>query len=362
MPRYLVMIVGFLACAGDKGPRDTDDTSPSESDTDGTDSDSDIGVDTGGSSAFDSLLLVRIDGESEGLEVGLSQFWMGPEGIITSPTLSSGEIEGGLAELELPGADGLELDDDGTGALMGSYVVYVWNDDDGDGNQDEDESISGLAETRLLYLDGFLGEENEVLGLDLGWNAVWFDMTGSSEAILYELDSFPLVLNLQPKEQQSVSGTSDVPDTPADPIRMTALPLEIEITEEILGGLVFDEPLLSNWTASVSGSPGPEHLVGEEGKIALAQERLLVYVDIDESGTYTFGDETLHGVCFESRPVLLLWMDELTSLADAITAPLFGLQVGWSVAAVDPDGVEPPLTLDSEQVLQLVAESDCALD
>ena len=41
----------------------------------------------------------------------------------------------------------------------------------------------------LLFLAGVLGEENEALGVSLGWNAVWFDMRGELEPILYDLDS-----------------------------------------------------------------------------------------------------------------------------------------------------------------------------
>ena len=55
-------------------------------------------------------------------------------------------------------------------------------------------------------------------------------------------------------------------------------------------------------------------------------------------------------------------MNELTTVVDAITASMFDLQVGWSVAAVHPEGLEPPLTLDADQVTQLSAENSCSLD
>ena len=366
MPRLLLLILGLSACVGDKSPDDSaggEVATDSGSSDDGGDSGSHGGdTDTGGSSSSNDLLTVLIEGESEGLSVGISSFWIGTEGIMAGSVLSSSMIDEGIAELVLPEIIESDLSDDGTGALMGSYVIHLWFDTDGDGLQDEDESIHGLAETRLLFLAGVLGEENEALGVSLGWNAVWFDMRGELEPILYDLDSVPAEINLIPNEQQTVAGTSDVPETPADPIRITALPLEIEITEEILAGLIFDEQLLSTWSVSVEGSPDVGHMVGEEGKIALAQERLLAYVDIDESEGFTVGDESLYGVCFDGKPVLLLWMNELTTVVDAITASMFDLQVGWSVAAVHPEGLEPPLTLDADQVTQLSAENSCSLD
>jgi hypothetical protein len=308
--------------------------------------------------------------DGEGLLAGLAPFWVDEDGVSAGELLSSGVVQDGDASLALYTPDDSELEDDGSGALIGSYVVFVRRDDSGDGVLDEDEPILGVAETRLLYISGKLSKKSEAMGLVLGWNAVWFDINGSEVPIVYGLDEIPLELNLTINESLVFGGTSEVPDTPADPIRLTAFPLDVEINDDVWMNLVFDEQLSSTWEVELSGRPNDSHMVIEEGKLPSALEIPMAYLDVDESEDLNNGDETLYGVCAEvevdsgviQRPLLLMWIDELTNLSDAITTPLMGLVVGWSGWAIDSAGNEPPVQLDASQIVQLSAESSCVLE
>ena len=235
---------------------------------------------------------------------------------------------------------------------------------------DDDEPILGVSETRLLYISGTVAKDGKTFGLVEGWNAVWFDFEGEESAVLYPLDEVSLDLNLASNPSLSFGGTSEVPDTPADPIRVTAFPIDVEATDDVWMNLVFDEQLTSTWQVELTAPPHDSHLVMEEGKLPSALELPLAYLDVDESGDFNDGDESLYSVCAEiemetgiiQRPLLLMWIEELTQLSDAITAPLVGLAVGWSAMAIDPAGLEPPIPLDESQLAQLSAESSCILE
>ena len=365
MPRHLWCWLGLLACSGDKDgdsqdsgvSEDTGNYLPADSGDSGGDP-----VDTGGSGAADSVMTVSVAGGSDGLLVGVAQYWMSPEGLTAGDVLSSGIVMDGTAELALPEPQDSDLDDPGTGALVGNYAIFVRQDENGDGAHDEGETIVGVAETRLLYIAGALDSESEALGLELGWNALWFDLAGSSDPIRYELDAVPAELNLEVRETIEIGGSSDVPETPADPIRLTAKPLEVDVSKTVLSSLILDIQMTPSWSVELSGAPDASHIIVEDGILPSALERLAVYVDIDESESLSSGDESLYGVCSEGSPVLLIWMDPIGTVADAIPAPVAGVQIGWSLWAFDPKGLAVPRTLEDSERMELVAESSCSLE
>jgi hypothetical protein len=371
MSRVLWLALGLGGCTGDKDAETEDSGSEDSGSEDSGSEDSGSSGDTGdtGGSASGSTATILVDGE--GLVAGVAQFWVDEGGVSTGEFLASAEVQEGSATLALPTPEESDLTDDGSGVLVGTYALYVRSDENGDGEMGDDEPIHGVAQTRLLYLSGTLDEDSKAFGLVPGWNAIWFDLEGSEVAVLIDLDQVPLELNLLATEELSFGGTSAVPDSPADPIRITAFPLDVDTTDDVWANLVFDEQLSSTWEVELSGRPHDSHIVDAEGTLPSALELPIAYVDIDETEDLSGGDETLYGACFEvesksgslvDRPVLLMWIDELTGLTDAITAPLVGLSVGWSGWAIDIAGLEPPLRLDSSQLTQLSAESRCVLE
>jgi hypothetical protein len=365
LSRSLWLLCGLVACAGDKDPESDDSGSIDDSSVQGSEDTADSGgdsSDTGDASPSDSMMTVSVDGGTDGLLVGVVQVKMSSEGMSAGEIFSSGVIIDGAAEITLPAPSDSDLDDPETGALVGSYAIFVRKDANEDGLHDEGEAIIGVAETRLLFIGGELDTDSEALGLELGWNALWFDMGGPSEPVLYELDSVTAELNLIPAESIEFGGSSDVSDTPADPIRMTVKPLEVKMSEAVISSLLLDTQMTPSWSVEVDGPPDASHMVVSEGVLLSARERFLVYVDIDESESLSSGDEPLYGVCSEGSPAVLIWIDPIGSVADAITAPVAGIQIGWSLWAFDSAGIEPPRVLGETERLELVAESSCSLE
>ncbi len=354
MIRLLGLVCGLSACSGDKDSSSDDSGIPGVGQALDTSDTGELG--------FVDRVTVVVEGEAEGLLVGVAQYWFDVDGLIAGSALSWNPVQDGSATLGLQTPDKSDLVDDGSGALMGTFAVFLRRDEDGDGIPDDDEPILGIAETRLLYVVGELEKESAESGMAEGWNAIWFPLEGEGAAVLHDLAAFPLEVNLNMTESLAFSGTSDVPEEAADPIRLTALPMEVEDSDDIWIHRVFDEQLSSTWATEVRGDPHESHVITEEGKLPSALEVPIAYLDIDESEDLNDGDEMLYGVCFEEQPLLLMWIDELTNLSDAITAPIIGLQIGWSAWALDPAGMQPPQQLDEIQVTQLSADSLCALE
>jgi hypothetical protein len=365
LSRSLWWLCGLLACAGDKNPEPEDSGSSDDASVDGSEDSADSGEDsqdTGEPDLSDSVMTVYVDGGTDGLLVGVVQYRMSSEGMSTGEIFSSGVIVDGAAQIALPDPADSDLDDPETGALVGNYAIFVRKDVNEDGQHDEGEEIIGVAETRLLFVGGELDADSEALGLELGWNALWFDMGGESDPVRYELDSVPAELNLMTTESLEIGGSSDVPESPADPIRMTAKPLEVKMSEAVLSSLILDVQMTPSWSVEIDGPPDAAHMIVSEGVLPSALERLIVYVDIDESERLSSGDEALYGVCSEGGSVVLIWIDPIGTVADAITAPVAGIQIGWSLWAFDPAGLEPPRVLGETERMELVAESSCSLE
>jgi hypothetical protein len=371
MSRLLWLILGLMACSGDKDSKQEDSGSviPGDSaDTDGseeggeTGDSSDSGQDDSGGMSSDAVLTVIPEGDADGLVVGVAQFWVDEVGVEAGELMGSAVVEDGIAIIGLPTPDEADLLDDGSGVLTATYVAFLRRDEDGDGLPGETEPVVGVSEVWLFYIAGELDSGSESFGLQLGWNAILFDLVGDELPVLHDLEAFPLGQNLVAVDSIDFSGGSDVSDTPADPIRLTAIPIDVEMSDDIWTSLVFDEQLSSTWAVEVRDRPHESHFVKDEDALPSALELAIAYVDVDESGDLNGADETLYGVCFGEKPLLLMWIDELRDLNDAITAPLVGLGIGWSGWAIDLSGGAAAERLDEKQLTQLSAEASCSLE
>jgi hypothetical protein len=297
--------------------------------------------------------------DSEGLGVGVRRVWLGEEEILAGDLISEGVIDDGQADLSLPIPDTEALDDDGTGFLYATYTVALREDENGDGAVDEDEPILGVSEILLYYLAEEPTSDTGFQGLNAGWNALGL-LVGDGENYIGYLDAIGIAQNLQVNEELTIAGEFDVAEDSTEPIRLTALPLQVEeYSSQVWSSLVFDEDLTPTWEASVSGTPHPSHRNKDTESPFSVLEVPIAYLDSDESESlHPMADETLHGVCLGDLPVVLFWIDPIRDLPLAIVLPLSGIGPGWSAWTLDSGELLP---LDADQHTQLSAHTDCQL-
>lgn len=343
MFRPPVLALGLMACTTDQDAVDSqsvvsDDTSIHDS---------------GQRNQHHSSVRITVEGSREGHLVGARQMQPGMLGDVWVDD----SVVDGEAWLSLSPPNMSELTDDGFGVGHAVFLVVLRADENGNGVLDIDEPIHGIAGTQLLYLADDPNPGSPFEGFVSGWN-VWRPSEAAESGVdSAELEPIDIVASLAPVETMTLAGTADVPAEPADPIRMTAFPLETEPVSGSWSEVVFDEVLTSQWSVTISDPPSSDHLNRESDLGPSGMEVPVVYIDVDESGSLHLDtDEILHHVCFEGSSILLQWVAELRDLSLVLALEQLP-PIGWSVTASSK-----AQWLDSEQMSQLRAEAGCQME
>ena len=344
MIRAFALPMVLSACAGDKDSIDSQIGSRDDSSV----------RDSGQANQHDHSVRITVEGSGEGRLVGARHMQPGDLGDVWAQEL----VEDGEAFLVLNTPNAAVLADDGFGVGHAMFLLVLRQDENENGFVDNDEPIHGIAETQLLYLDDEPSSNSQFAGYGSGWNAWIPSESGANRAGQEELISIEIVASLAPVDNLILSGTSDVPSKPADPIRVTAFPLETKPVDGEWTGLIFDEVLTSQWSLTISGNPDSTHVNQTSDRGPSAMEFPVVYIDVDESGSlHLETDEILHHVCFDEGPIMLQWLAEIRDLSVALSSLDVRPTIGWSVVVSSSTQ-----WLDAEQMTQLSADSSCLME
>jgi hypothetical protein len=136
-----------------------------------------------------------------------------------------------------------------------------------------------------------------------------------------------------------------------------------------VASLMYDEPLADPWTITVSGeAPADHQVVDPDWGLAMAWEIPLSYLDADDSGGLTEGDQPLYLVCLDGSTVVIFWADAARSVEQAwsyeYSWSTFGGRPGLFAVAMDPDAADgdPPIQIDPVDLLSLELSGACTLE
>lgn len=232
------------------------------------------------------------------------------------------------------------LQDPATGQPLPS-AAYLLSTRQGNG------FYTGIGNATLLWLDSKPDDDAEEMGWVQGWNvAEWYD-TGPAPVIG---DSVPFVLDLQPSEHPTLSGTTY---EPVGPWRRLALVPAVVLTDLVqVAGFIADVPATEVWSFTGEGFPPEDHFaiarLRSGDQLRYAAEIPMLYADVDSSGSLTPADALEGRACFAA----LVWVDPASDLEAAMKAHWFGNGTGWN--AVDWIDEEPEGPLSEEGARDVV--------
>jgi hypothetical protein len=206
------------------------------------------------------------------------------------------------------------------------YMLALHQDSNGDGFHSGVEEVDGVSLVWLAYLEGPPVPDLPP-GFQEGWNA--FDL--STESTI-GLDAIPVPANLLPTEEIEISGTY-----PHDPDGMGLL-LYPQV-DSFPSSLLYDEPVSSPWSISVSGQPPFDHMIDLGGGIWGALEYPLFYQDLDHSVGISEGDAATEVACNrDGNAVLLYYIEPFSDIMNGFNYAVQGLRPGWLGLISLPDG------------------------
>jgi hypothetical protein len=122
-----------------------------------------------------------------------------------------------------------------------------------------------------------------------------------------------------------------------------------------LAGRPIDEVAKSTpWSKTLKDRLDPGRVYVMDGaypQLNGGQEGLLLYTDVDGSGTYSPGDAVEGYACASVGVVTLVYVDPLTTIPGAMSAVLSGLNVGWN-------GTSGATVLSSADLMSLLFKPD----
>jgi len=353
----LPALVLISACSPNEGsvPFGTaDDTGqPDEDDTGGGGG----GDDTGQPAPTGQLRFV-VDSPRDGLAVDLHQYDLEDGSVIgrNGSTAFVGEVA--AFDPEPPDdADLTWLADDGypdTGIAV--FHTGLWLDEDGDGEVNGDEVYSGVGASKPLYLTGPVPEFLASMGLEEGWNVVFF---AEESLTVDDPQDISVSENMLPNELLDIGGDVDV-DTDGTGLALVSVAL--------LGGEAWVEPLYneapfsgSSWSMSLDGSPGEDHIVDwDGGGFAYAFELPLLYADRDLSGDISNGDDISAQACVDGSTAGVIWFPPTDDIEITAALHTFGVPLGWNaVMTGEDDGLS---VLSDTEASSMHFDGSCSLE
>ncbi len=238
--------------------------------------------------------------------------------------LTSATVSGPTMDLALPvpAVSDLTTEADGTQGVPGAkYLLTVHDDGDGDGVVDDDEPVLGHGTAELLWAEAPTG------AFGGGWNHVGFGT--SCYAPGFGVPALPV--HVFSTGDDAIAWTSSAALERVD-ARL------VLFDEEAVRG---DTPVGAEFTIAASGTPISLELPLFRPASAAA---ILVYGDLDASGSWSAGDETIGGVCdrsgmqaFALFSGLPLGLVETWAALDWYCSSGYLLPPGWIVVtAQDP--------------------------
>ncbi|MCP4808957.1 MAG: hypothetical protein GY913_00085 [Proteobacteria bacterium] len=354
----LTLTLGLFGCSKDDGTivvdsgveGDADTDADSDSDTD-ADSDADTDSDTDTDVEYNETITFVIDGDWENTGIAMTFAEIGDEGIFGGETDSGTVVTGATQSVtpDRPTGDELQEIEDVPGLFI-SFHVADWHADDGNGDFDEGEEILGVSEPYLTWIEGEMPAEFELVGFQLGWNALLFE-EGSDLPTALDTDAIPLGANIAYSESVTMGGTSDYTD------RLAVLPFTAFEDGTGIDELLYDDELGATWEFTLSGAPPESHMFEEE-TAAFALELPLAYADSNESGGPDDGDALQSTSCLDGLVVGAMYVAPPATPIEAFMAIFQGLEFGWN-AVQFPEEDGPPVVV--EDATGLAIDGSCTL-
>ena len=323
---------------------DTDTDADSDADSD-ADTDTDTDADADADTDADADLSFELDGIIDGTTLGLSWAWPLEDGFLGEGVFTSVVVEGSRVELSglrVPPEDLVELSpDDFPGLYAAMYIPALFEDLNGDGQIDEDETVAGAGLIWPMWLEGDLPDEAAIFGLELGWNGM--DYSEPDSLSFRSPQDLPISASLWPVDAITIGG--DLAASTSNHPRLSVRPGQAseDGTLVVMEGV---DPLADAllewgqaWTLGIAGPPPSEHLAphGETGWSG-ALEFMRLYDDADASGDLSDHDPLLDAICLDGEGAYLAYSPPITNAVTAFYYSWMGMPTGWAVlTGADPD-------------------------
>lgn len=229
-------------------------------------------------------------------------------------------------ELPVPHPDEAQLDELEPGVWAAVYLLYAWEDGDGDGRRGADERLEAVSPQGLVWYEeaGWVGFE--FVGLDL--EAEEHNPIEGFDLVRIELGTAELAGTLPPEV-----GPED---------RLATLS-SLE-SHGLLSGRPVDQPATSPFSIQLDEPLDPARIEYDAGsQLSLGLEQPALLADLDGSGDVTMADEWIGELCSDHGPVWLLWVQAPETVWAGISLVVLGLPGHWSAVVGVEEGLPVPL-------------------
>ena len=215
----------------------------------------------------------------------------------------------------------------------GMWVVYVYEDADGNATQGVNERVVGVSSHVVVYATTADTAATDIVIPANEWSAI--EVAGPENIVIGDsTEPFPIDRVLQ-RDAITAGGSIDNTVETLPNLRVTTLsgvdrPSGAPPLDEAITGttweVTLDTPLNANRTDPID--PNFDLQVGIEIPFA--------YTDDDTSGDYLDSADTLRAAaCFDDAPVGFMFVQDIVTPTDAVLMMVMGLNPGWNAMLLE---------------------------